>query len=700
MIPATLPSPSGLPALGGDPLGAVVLSELPMAGPVPRDPQPGGFAAQLAASRQPWDAAGEPTIPRSAPTALAGEKSASLAPAAPWPGASTLAMGAAWPSPAGSGEASASASTSTSALVPPPGSNQASTPGEAIGTTANAMPAARSAGAPVPPPQALASSDAAPDAAPAARVDTAAPLPAGAGPLASWLAQWSPPEAKLPSSTPATAPTPTPAAPLAPTMPSLPSVPSGPAASMPTTGVNDDARPAPAGTPAPQAAGAPPAALTTASAPPSPTSTRSPEAPRVDDGAEPRRMQADDPPALPTAQEGEPAGERRLDRVLDLRTAPGAWPPAGSEPASVAQAAEATARETEPDRKTPPATGEMAAAAAPLLPPAALPIALAPATTAAMAATPAGAAATGTGRAAPTPGQAIGRAGAERSTGPSLLPADPTEPRPTGARSLPASSERPSGPNAALASAPSPSPTGSSTTAAGAAPAAPPAALPPRGWAASLSAGDPPPLPLGLPGSEPLPRIAERPAAAPAVDATLGPVAGSGLSAVAPPPAGPTDTPSVALSTPVLAPEFREALGVQVSLLARDGIEQAELQLNPVDMGPIAIRIELDGQQAQISFGVENPQTRAIVEASLPELASALRDAGLTLTGGGVSEHPRGQAGGAAGGGPGGGSGGEHPPRPDHARHGSSDAAGERAPEPRPRTTHRLVGAGGIDLYA
>lgn len=151
---------------------------------------------------------------------------------------------------------------------------------------------------------------------------------------------------------------------------------------------------------------------------------------------------------------------------------------------------------------------------------------------------------------------------------------------------------------------------------------------------------------------------------------------------------------AVNLQTPVLAPEFREALGVQVSVLARDGVQQAELHLNPAEMGPISVRIELDGHQAQVNFGVDNATTRALVEAGLPELASALREAGLTLTGGGVSQHARGQAGDAQGGAP--GEGGRPPGQSGQGRGGGHDEAADAAP-PRPRSM-RLPG--GIDVYA
>ena len=105
------------------------------------------------------------------------------------------------------------------------------------------------------------------------------------------------------------------------------------------------------------------------------------------------------------------------------------------------------------------------------------------------------------------------------------------------------------------------------------------------------------------------------------------------------------ETLTVQVSTPADAPEFREALGVQVSLLARDGVQRAELHLNPAEMGPISVHIVMDGAQARVDFGADSATTRELIESGLPELAAALRDAGFTLAGGGVSQHSAGSQG-------------------------------------------------------
>ena len=88
---------------------------------------------------------------------------------------------------------------------------------------------------------------------------------------------------------------------------------------------------------------------------------------------------------------------------------------------------------------------------------------------------------------------------------------------------------------------------------------------------------------------------------------------------------------------------FAPALGTQISLLAGDGVQTALLQLNPAEMGPISVQIVLDGQAARVEFQADLAHTRSVIEASLPALASALQDAGLTLAGGGVFQQSPGR---------------------------------------------------------
>jgi flagellar hook-length control protein FliK len=95
------------------------------------------------------------------------------------------------------------------------------------------------------------------------------------------------------------------------------------------------------------------------------------------------------------------------------------------------------------------------------------------------------------------------------------------------------------------------------------------------------------------------------------------------------------------LPMPVTAPEFVPRLSGELAILARDGVQEARVNVHPVELGPISVQIAVDGSTAQVHLAVDSAQTRELLERAMPTLAAALRDSGLTLTGGGVFQQPR-----------------------------------------------------------
>jgi flagellar hook-length control protein FliK len=96
--------------------------------------------------------------------------------------------------------------------------------------------------------------------------------------------------------------------------------------------------------------------------------------------------------------------------------------------------------------------------------------------------------------------------------------------------------------------------------------------------------------------------------------------------------------PTATLPAPIDNPAFAPALATQVRWWANDGVQQAQLLLNPAEMGPVTVNIVLDGLDARIDFSADLAATRGAIEAALPVLAAALDDSGLKLSGGGVHD--------------------------------------------------------------
>jgi flagellar hook-length control protein FliK len=155
---------------------------------------------------------------------------------------------------------------------------------------------------------------------------------------------------------------------------------------------------------------------------------------------------------------------------------------------------------------------------------------------------------------------------------------------------------------------------------------------------------------------------------------------------------------SATLAPQVNSPEFPQALaervGMWVHAAGEDGTMSAELHLNPAEMGPISVKISLDGQSAQVDFAAANLETRRAIEASLPMLSASLDDAGFSLGGSGVSDQTPQQQFNQASGQPGGAPawGGGSP--------GLASAGGDTVMEGRAAAAVQAGRRGGLDLYA
>lgn len=165
------------------------------------------------------------------------------------------------------------------------------------------------------------------------------------------------------------------------------------------------------------------------------------------------------------------------------------------------------------------------------------------------------------------------------------------------------------------------------------------------------------------------------------------------------------------IDTPVDHPGFGEAVGVTISQMARNGVHEARLQLNPAELGPVSVHIAVNGQEARIDLGAAHAQTRAMLDASLPALTEAFRADGLVLAASQVSDWQDPRAGATNPGNPGGMASGQGQGQPSagdawEGQRGAPTRTGwvGRAdvvdvPVPAP-TTWRGGGLGGLDLYA
>ncbi len=88
------------------------------------------------------------------------------------------------------------------------------------------------------------------------------------------------------------------------------------------------------------------------------------------------------------------------------------------------------------------------------------------------------------------------------------------------------------------------------------------------------------------------------------------------------------------------SPTFAPALGQQIDVWMKGGVQHAEVQLSPQDLGPIRVRIEMEGAHTRVHMSADVPSTRDALQQAMPQLSEQLGQVGISLTGGGVSDQP------------------------------------------------------------
>jgi flagellar hook-length control protein FliK len=121
---------------------------------------------------------------------------------------------------------------------------------------------------------------------------------------------------------------------------------------------------------------------------------------------------------------------------------------------------------------------------------------------------------------------------------------------------------------------------------------------------------------------------------------TVGAPTGAPLDANAGAPVAPPPQAQATLEMPPQSPAFMPALGRQIEVWMKGGVQHAEVQLNPLDLGPIRVKIEMAGAQARVEMSADVQSTRDALQQAMPQLSASLGEVGLSLTGGGVSDQP------------------------------------------------------------
>lgn len=119
------------------------------------------------------------------------------------------------------------------------------------------------------------------------------------------------------------------------------------------------------------------------------------------------------------------------------------------------------------------------------------------------------------------------------------------------------------------------------------------------------------------------------------------------LTTVAPA-AAPPRADATVMAAPLAIPGdpdagFDDGFGARIAWMAEQRVGHAEIRLNPEHVGPIDVRVQLDGTRVTAEFHSAHVEVRQAIEASVPRLREMLGQQGLQLGHADVGQRHAGQ---------------------------------------------------------
>ena len=94
---------------------------------------------------------------------------------------------------------------------------------------------------------------------------------------------------------------------------------------------------------------------------------------------------------------------------------------------------------------------------------------------------------------------------------------------------------------------------------------------------------------------------------------------------------GSTASPSLRIDTPLGQAGWHDEVGQKLTWMVGNSRQQADLVLNPPQLGRVEVSLTMNGDQASAIFTSSNPAVREALENSLHRLREVLADAGVSL---------------------------------------------------------------------
>lgn len=94
------------------------------------------------------------------------------------------------------------------------------------------------------------------------------------------------------------------------------------------------------------------------------------------------------------------------------------------------------------------------------------------------------------------------------------------------------------------------------------------------------------------------------------------------------------------VNVPVGSSQWADEIGSRMTMMVEQGKHTASLRLSPEHLGPLEVRITMNGDQASVQFGAAHVDTRNAIENALPRLREMFASQGLSLADANVSREP------------------------------------------------------------
>ena len=85
------------------------------------------------------------------------------------------------------------------------------------------------------------------------------------------------------------------------------------------------------------------------------------------------------------------------------------------------------------------------------------------------------------------------------------------------------------------------------------------------------------------------------------------------------------------MTTTLQQPHWNKQIGDRLNVMISRGLQQAEIRLNPPELGMLEVKVQLQGEQANVTFSTPHSQVKEALDAAIPRLREMLEENGLTL---------------------------------------------------------------------